>query len=126
MVQFGAWHVCSVGKNKEGRQSLVALLLSVAVCVCGSVRLDDGARFQLVLGATVRALGGAVRIEFEEHARVRRPVRHVRIGAVCRQVFAVELYWLAGLNLAHVILRCGCCKYVYRMVLGYQTSVSQC
>jgi len=70
------------------------------------VCFNDSARFQLVLRAAVWTLGGTVCVQLEEHARMRRPLRHVWIRAVGRQVFAVELYWLGLLNLAHVILRC--------------------
>lgn len=62
-----------------------------------------GAWFQFIGGAAVRALGRAMVVKFEEHARMRRPQRHGRVRAVGWQVFTVEFdRWLGGV--CHLVM----------------------
>ena len=62
-----------------------------------------GAFLQGVGRAAVRALGHAIFIEFQKHARMRRPQRHGRVRAVGRQVFTVEFdRWLGGV--CHLVM----------------------
>jgi hypothetical protein len=62
-------------------------------------------RLQTVFGTAVRALRFAVVVEVKEHARVGRPQGHGRVGAVRRQVLAIEFYrWYV--LLVHVFSDC--------------------
>jgi hypothetical protein len=71
-----------------------------------SVTFDGRSGLEFVHRAAIRALAFAVMVDRDEDARMRRPDRHLRIRAVCRQVLAVDF------DVAHDLL--GCVHGIFR------------